>query len=190
MNSKKDFMAGISTQVGFIIWCKNRASARLCLSSQASFMAHFDHIGFARSNHGTSSTEAMGGGHSFGFDVTSLRGLAPSHPHTDVQENLQCYSLWSLTVYLKLGAPSRCPLQLVFERGRLLSDRLKDFVQLEVLRVGFAVHRLVPSPLLCRHDRAEVAAKNVELVTGNLMNIIKSLKLLVVLAFENCVADL
>ena len=96
MNSKKDFMAGISTQVGFIICCKNRASARLCLSSQASFMAHFDHIGFARSNHGTSSTEAMGGGHSFGFDVTSLRGLAPSHPHTDVQENLQCYSLWSI----------------------------------------------------------------------------------------------
>ena len=42
-------------------------------------MAHFDHIGFTRSNHGTSSSEATGG-HSFGSDVTSLRGLAPTHP--------------------------------------------------------------------------------------------------------------
>ena len=97
-----------------------------------------------------------------------------------------------LQLYLKLGAPPRRPLQLVFERGRLLSDRLKDFVQLEVLRVGLAVHRLVLRPLLCRHNRAEVAGKNVKLVNGNLMNIINSIELLVCLAFaaQNCVADL
>ena len=61
--------------------------------------------------------------------------------------------------YLKLAAPSRRPLQLIFERGSLLSDRLKDFVQLEVLRVRLAVHRLVLRPLLRRHNRAEVAEK-------------------------------
>ena len=62
-------------------------------------------------------------------------------------------------LYLKLGAPPCRSLQLVLERRRLLSDRLKDFVQLEVLRVGLAVHRLVPRPLLRRHDRAELAEK-------------------------------
>ena len=85
-------------------------------------------------------------------------------------------------LYLELAAASRRPLQLVFERGSLLSDRLKDFVQLEVLRVGLAVHRLVPSPLLCRHDRAEVAEKNVKLVNGNLVN--KIINSPVCLAFE------
>ena len=53
-----------------------------------------------------------------------------------------------MIVYLKLAATPRRPLQLVFERGRLLSDRLEDFVQLEVLRVRLAVHRLVLRPLL------------------------------------------
>ena len=53
-----------------------------------------------------------------------------------------------MIVYLKLAASPRRPLQLVFKRGRLLSDRLEDFVQLEVLRVRLAVHRLVLRPLL------------------------------------------
>ena len=53
-----------------------------------------------------------------------------------------------MIVYLKLAATPRRPLQLVFERGRLLSDGLEDFVQLEVLRVRLAVHRLVLRPLL------------------------------------------
>ena len=65
---------------GFISWCKNRASA-LCLSSQASFMAHFDHI----ASHGVITEPRLwrqrgggGGGHSFGSDVISLSGLAPT----------------------------------------------------------------------------------------------------------------
>ena len=150
-DSKKDSMAGISTEVGFIIWCKNRASA-VCLSSQASFMAHFDHIGFTEPRvHG-----GNGGRRSIHLVLTSS-DCVDWHPRGCAEGNLQSYSLFF--VYLKLAAAPCRPLQLVFERGGLLSDRLEDFVQLEVLRVRLAVHRLVLRPLLRWHDRNEVAGK-------------------------------
>ena len=91
------------------------------------------------------------------------------HPRGYVQEICNATHCGRV-LYLELAAASRRPLQLVFEGGRSLGDVLKDLVQLEVLRVGLAVHRLVLCPLLCRHDRAEVAVKNIKLETMILIN--------------------
>ena len=73
-------------------------------------------------------------------------------------------------VYLELAAVPRGPLELLLEQGGPLVDLLKHFVKVEVLRVRLAVHRLVLCPLLCRHNRAEVAVRNIKLENMNLIN--------------------
>lgn len=66
-----------------------------------------------------------------------------------------------MMIYLELLAASVCPLELVLEGRRPPAHRLEHLVELAVLGVGLVVHGLVLHTLRRRHDRAEVAAREI-----------------------------